>query len=417
MSEVLGAFFAGYMFSSWKAVLIVVVFLVVAWYLWAWWADYRKQRCRAQIDARCRTIPAQDTIFVSIASYRDPQCAHTIHDLFEKAYCPFRIFVGVCQQNQLLVDEDVMVGYKNLCNKSLGDFSGQIRVHCINAGEAKGPMYARHLIEKNLFRGERFYLVTDSHMLFTPHWDQRLIEEWEACRRYSLKPILTTYPDDFKPIHRSFPPPNYDRAVGSYLRFKKFNPDTGLVEIEGPQMVRQPAAPVPGLFWAACMSFGLSSQVGEVPFDPHCDYVFLGEEIAMAARLWTSGYDFYHPTKMYVYHMWERMRPVFWQQLEDPAQGSRRRQMERDGYQRLKTLLQMSGNGSAIVPPYGLGTVRSIKQFEDRIGIRLNNQQLVSLAPVLGVPDQAPAQEILCRFGTWSQFAKAKQALTTMFFQ
>ncbi len=42
-----------------------------------------------------RTPP---TIFVSIPSFRDPECQRTIRDLFEKAARPERVHVGLCAQ-------------------------------------------------------------------------------------------------------------------------------------------------------------------------------------------------------------------------------------------------------------------------------------------------------------------------------
>ena len=41
-----------------------------------------------------------NSIFVSIASYRDRECKKTIHDIFSKAANPFSVFVGVCEQKK-----------------------------------------------------------------------------------------------------------------------------------------------------------------------------------------------------------------------------------------------------------------------------------------------------------------------------
>ena len=40
-----------------------------------------------------------NTIFVSIASYRDNVCTKTLQSLYEMADDPKRVFVGLCQQN------------------------------------------------------------------------------------------------------------------------------------------------------------------------------------------------------------------------------------------------------------------------------------------------------------------------------
>lgn len=375
-------------------------------------SEWKQKRSRKRIDEQCQALDPEETIFVSIASYRDKECAETVYDLFEKAHCPFRISVGICQQNYP-VDEDVMENYKKLAQKGTGDFSDRIRILRLDADEAKGPMYARHLIEKRLYRGERFYLVIDSHMMFTPDWDKQLLKEWYTCATQSAKPILTMYPDDFKPHHRMLPPLNYEQSKGSYLRFKKFNDKTGIIEIEGPNFARKPSAPVLSMFWAAGFSFGSASMIQDVPFDPHCDYVFFGEEILMGVRLWTSGYDFYHPTTMYCYHMWERNRPTFWQQFNDKSNAvhRERQQKEQEGYRRLQKILQLSPEPVTVLPPYGLGNVRSLEEYERLIGIHMKTKQFTSLSGIMGVMDNAPAQEILCKFGTWKNFEGAKQML------
>ena len=41
-----------------------------------------------------------NTIFVSIASYRDENCPKTLYSLFKNAKYPERVFVGICQQNK-----------------------------------------------------------------------------------------------------------------------------------------------------------------------------------------------------------------------------------------------------------------------------------------------------------------------------
>jgi hypothetical protein len=394
------------------SVVILLGFLCF-YYLYKMYKNSKKRNQRKRIDQQCQLLPFDETIFVSIPSYRDNQCAETIFDLFEKAYCPFRITIGVCQQNAP-VDEDVIVAYKKLAKNGVNDFSDRIRMIRIEPDEAKGPMYARHLIEKNLFRGEKYFMNIDSHMLFTPDWDKHIIEEWRICAQWSAKPVLTMYPEDFKPHHRIFPMLNYDKTPGSYLRFKKFNDKTGIIEIEGPSFLRKPTVPVLSLFWAACFSFGPGSMVQEVPFDPYCDYVFFGEEISMAARLWTSGYDLYNPTTMYCYHMWERNRPTYWQQFDDNSnrKHQERQELEKLGYDRMKKVLHMSSEPVTVMPPHGMGTIRSFEAYENFIGIEMKSKKFTSLSGIMGLMDGATAQEILCKFGTWKKFENAKDMLS-----
>ena len=44
--------------------------------------------------------------------------------------------------------------------------------------------------------------------------------------------------------------------------------------------------------------------VREVPFDPFLPWIFMGEEVSLSARLWTSGYDIFSPSKSVTSHMY-----------------------------------------------------------------------------------------------------------------
>lgn len=401
-------------YSGWKLYIWIVVGILILWVIWRWRTEACLVARRREIDFACRSIPESETIFVSIASYRDSQCAETIFDLFEKAACPFRITVGVCQQNYP-VDDDVIESYRLLARKGIHDFSNRIRIVRLSADEAQGPMLARHLIEKKLYRDEKYYMVTDSHMMFVPGWDRKAVDMLRTCSQWSAKPVLTMYPEDFKTYHRTWGLPNYENQPGAYLRFKKFNDTTGIVEIEGPKFKRKPSTPVLGMFWGACFSFGFGCQVNEVPFDPHCPYVFIGEEISMAVRLWTSGYDLYHPNEMIVYHMWERKRPTFWQQFDQSNQEhQRRRQLEKTGYHRLKCLLGIE-HSQTIMPPYGLGKVRTLEAYQDFVGINFGskdkNKSFTSLSGLIGLPNYSKSADVLCRFGTWKEFHTLQETM------
>src|SRR5690349_12094054 len=101
-------------------------------------------------------------IFVQIASYRDPDCQWTVKDLFEKAAHPERVFVGICWQ--------FIKGEDDAFFKEPYPRPKQVRVHEMDAREAKGVCYARSLTQK-LWKDEEFTLQIDSHMRFEQGWD------------------------------------------------------------------------------------------------------------------------------------------------------------------------------------------------------------------------------------------------------
>ena len=106
------------------------------------------------------------TIFVSIASFRDSECQHTLRDLFETALYPNRVFVGVVGQYDSSEDTHCFMAAP-LPEK----WAQQVRCLSIPAADARGPCWARHWAAQ-LHKGEMFYLQIDSHMRFRPNWSE-----------------------------------------------------------------------------------------------------------------------------------------------------------------------------------------------------------------------------------------------------
>jgi hypothetical protein len=133
----------------------------------------------------------KDTIFVSIASYRDNECEKTVKSLFDNAKYKNNCFVGICQQNNNKIDDDSLINIK--------EWNCNINIIRISYLEAKGPTYARYLCS-GLWNGEEYYLQIDSHTTFIKNWDEKLINMIKELknRNISLKPVLSYYPIDIK---------------------------------------------------------------------------------------------------------------------------------------------------------------------------------------------------------------------------
>ena len=69
-------------------------------------------------------------------------------------------------------------------------------------------------------------------------------------------------------------------------------------------------------FVAGGFFFAQAQLLSEVPFDPLLPWIFMGEEISLSARLWTSGYDFFSPTVNVLNHYYVRRHyPKFWESV------------------------------------------------------------------------------------------------------
>ena len=354
------------------------------------------------------TPPQPDTIFVSLASYRDPECNNTLYDLFAKAKFPERIFVGVCQQNAP-DDADCM-------SDRLGHFAQNIRILRLSHFDAQGPMYARSLIEQRLYRDELFYMQIDSHMLFVKDWDDLCIQQLALCP--SDKPILTTYPNDFDRITRKHVvlPNGSKHPLGSipptFIRFREFHERLKFTEQEKQNFVGIPSVPFPSLFWAAGFSFSLGELIKQVPYDYQCPFLFLGEEMGLSIRYYTHGWDFFAPGVNIVYHLLKRTyRKTFWEQVYrktcvvDDETRLVRKEMEEFAVRRTTDLIYGRLPSDDV---FGLGRERTVKDWERYTGVDIRSQT-ASRRSYLGLSPSATSEEKRSKHGVQQSDVRSSQ--------
>ena len=140
-------------------------------------------------------------------------------------------------------------------------------------------------------------------------------------------------------------------------------------------------------FWAAGFSFARGHFVANVPYDPYLPMVFQGEEISMALRAWTFGYDFYALERNVCFHIYvvgvnkekrERV-PLFWEN----SKTFRKNNTIKNSMLRLSGIINM--NAPEIDPStwnhaeekkYGMGSIRSSVKFFQLFGIHPENQTM-----------------------------------------
>ena len=286
----------------------------------------------------------EDTIFVSVASYRDTECAATLKNMFDQADKPARVFVGVCEQN------DPEAADKEACAPLR--LPKNVRRVSIPSSEAKGPTYARYLCS-TLYQGETWFMQIDSHTRFAKGWDTKAIASARACP--SAKPVLTHYPrkvEDFASEDAGVP-------VLCKSSFDHNGVPTFESIIMAPPKDGKPRR-VP--FVSGGFVFMPGSAVRDVPYDPDLPHLFQGEEILHSARLWTSGYDFFTPLQNIVYHFYERKgKPKFW---DDVDWNSTQKQT-------LKKVRRLLGLDQPVLVDYryGMGTARKLEDYWKFAGV------------------------------------------------
>jgi hypothetical protein len=286
------------------------------------------------------------TIFVQIASYRDAELVPTLRDCLSKAQHPEKLRFGVCWQHD--ESEDL--------SKFLSD--PRFRVIDVPYQESRGVCWARNGIQ-SLYDGESYTLQLDSHHRFIPQWDSALIEMLESLD--CDKPLLTSYAPHYDP--RKPKPP---KSVPWKIAFDQFTADGRL--LTRPSFMENHGAlsgPVPARFYSAHFTFARGGFCHEVKHDPLL--YFHGEEITIAVRAFTHGYDLFHSHKLIVWHEYTRdYRRKHW---DDHTDGNdpwyARDSVARD---RITALLG-EPNATIDLGEFGLGTARTLADYENYAGI------------------------------------------------
>ena len=290
------------------------------------------------------------TIFIQVASYRDPQLIPTIESALENAKKPKNLVFGIARQYH---SED---GFDNL-DKYRKD--KRFRILDIPYLEAKGACWARNQIQQ-LYSGETYTLQIDSHMRFEKNWDDEMIKMIKQLQKKGhKKPLLTGYVSSFNPDNdpqeRIKEPWRmvFDRFIPEGAVF--FLPET----IPGWQDLKEP---ITSRFYSAHYCFTLGEFAVEVQHDP--EYYFHGEEISIAARAHTHGYDLFHPHKVLIWHEYTRRgRTKQWD--DDKDWGNRNNHCHKKN----RSLFGMDGEEHMDHGKYGFGTVRTLKDYEKYSGL------------------------------------------------
>ena len=315
-----------------------------------------------------------NTIFVSIASYRDDECKDTVYDMFEKATNPDRIYAGVVQQNK----EGKEDCFESCAKCKARKASGHIRVKEFKHLDAKGPTFARFEASK-LWENEQYYLQIDSHSKFQPGWDEIVIAEIEATR-------------DPKGIIGGYPPTDSQMKGFKGGDNKMITMCTGVINNQGvpelrAKIIKAPKGtePVKMMFSGAGMLMMPAQALLDVPYDPYLSFLFFGEEILHSARLWTAGYNFYAPRNAFVVHHYGRKgKPKFWDD-KGGFSGCRDKAIKRVKYLLGQLPLDKVPKDFQIdVAQFGMGDKRPLEEYLEKAGIDWKNNKFNSSCSAMG---------------------------------
>ncbi len=132
-------------------------------------------------------------------------------------------------------------------------------------------------------------------------------------------------------------------------------------------------SPIPARFLSGHFAFGTNKWAKEVRHDPNI--FFAGEELNLSVRSFTYGYDLFHPHKVVIWHATmreERSGMLVWddQHKRGDDQWWKGNDVARS---RIRQLLGVEDNGHNL-GDYGLGTKRTLRDYEVYSGINFKNR-------------------------------------------
>ena len=296
------------------------------------------------------------TILVSIACYEDIDVLKTVADLYEQAAYPARIRTVVILQTR------DPAKYKPLSQAELYAYPLSWAAGC---GKARAAAIKR-------YNGEDYFFQTDSHMRFEQGWDQLLIDELESCP--AEKPILSTLPPGFVIKTGEKRPKAYNHIrIYSFYRHLPLTigvtiPMEHYVRTELPQSS-------PGIAGGVLFSRGLLCR--ELAYDPYM--FFHGEEHSTNMRLWTRGYDNFTPRFTFCYHAY-RTDQIDHTTVDTLMSVEQTSALHERSVVRAQVLTGCLPAEQALpehlieLDRYGLGTERTIAQWEERFGVSLQQE-------------------------------------------
>lgn len=297
----------------------------------------------------------KNKIFIQIAAYRDPELIPTIKDCLSKAKFPENLVFSITWQHSTEDEWDNLNEYSN---------DPRFKIIDIDYKESKGACWARNKLQQQ-YNDEEYTLQLDSHHRFIENWDHELIEMHKKLKaKGHEKPLLTSYASSYNPKNDPA-----ERTLQPYqMNFDRFIPE-GAIFFLPATMDSSITEPIPARFYSAHFAFADGCFVKEVPHDP--ELYFHGEEISIAVRAYTWGYDLFHPHKIIVWHEYTRAnRTKHWDD------HSKWWETNQTSHLRNRTLFEMDGLTKNIdFGIYDFGTKRTLADYERYAGISFKRRK------------------------------------------
>ena len=297
------------------------------------------------------------SVFVQIAAYHDFELPKTIiHAIKQKSGkhdIHFGVFNCYLKENEIYIPK---VDNLKIIEKKAPDGIG--------VGKSRN-------IANSFYDGQDYYFQIDSHTRFQKSWDDFLISEVRNYQNCGVdKPLLTTYPGTYRYSNELVESIDWGENVN--IIYFGDTPEEFTTNLIPGQRAVDPR----GTVTQKSISAGSVFTVGDFGgMDFNDKIAFWGEEIFIAAKAWTSGFDLLTPSKQPIYHLYY--------EHDQPMQKSGRRHIWNDFPEVFNDMDRESKKEIQMIFTTGkigkdaLGNVRSLEDFGKYAGLDFKNRKLV----------------------------------------
>lgn len=354
---------------------------------------------------RCASIDSTNTIFVAIYAYRDARVAETLVDIFNKAVCPRRIFVGVYQQNGRH-DGHCVERYQSTA-KYYGHplYTDNIRVLTGTAHEAKGRSWPLAMIFQALYQGEKYSLVLDSGARLCQEWDEKCLHHLaKSVEINGNNPhvILTQTP----PKRSALAIVNGVHGHPTFVRFSQWKDSQLPLPVFETVICKHAPIRATSTFYAdLSFMFAPSSLFHQVAFDPRLYFIDKQDlDWLMMLRYWTYGWSLFTPPELLCVKMPVSPQSKCETDVDKPP--ALKQHLREYSYHAIYAMLGIEKWPNRTGIDQVFGQVRPLQSYVDVTGVNFYKRTITDAA-LLGlwhsqwIKNMAD-EEIVAKYGSWS---------------
>ena len=318
------------------------------------------------------------SIFIQLASYHDYELPGTILNALEMSSGNNQINFGV-HHNYYEVDDILLPDLPN------------VRATISKAPHNLGMGISRE-IAHSFYDGEDYYMQVDAHTRFRENWDTFYIAEVEYYQSLGFeKPLLTTYPRNY--WYKDGKLEHDDGWTISCISFEEDINKFKELRIPSQMAWGNPK----GNVFSRSVSGGSIFTVG--PFIvPNRRTHSIGEEILIAARAFTNGYDIVIPKENQLSHLYydhtnphANGRRMVWKDFAEQSST-----MEATGIAEVQGIFLNN-----VISDQGFGAARTLREFEIFAGLDFANGIVITSDNLLSNPPLTQLAEFGCPVGIW----------------